>query len=243
MMADAMHPNTKGHRIIGSGLVAFALRSTLQQELSHIAADAPPAAAAGAAAQLPEAVSPLAAREADGDTFCADGRGLDGFVLQSSVQENGWQWTDSAPGTAMDVDACRTARAARGYKVNCGNWGLSTRGVGKHLEFVINTKILPNSDGVSRRSTAVSSGQLDRRRLVLFYDRGVSKGFRVGNSREPPTARVQCVRGCSCGDLLLGGDSLTWSELMASGSTEVGGGKPKHSNLLHQACVSTELYS
>lgn len=158
-------------------------------------------------------MSPLAAHEADGDPFCADGRDLDAAAIQSTVQSGGWQWSDSAPGTAADIDACRAARAARGAHVNCGNWGLSTKGVGKRLEFVVDTQSL--------QSSSSSSSLLDRRRLVVFYDRAMAKGFRVGGSSEPPTALVQCVRGCSCSELLLGGQSLTWSELMASGSTEV----------------------
>jgi hypothetical protein len=215
-MADHIHPNTKGHNIIGQGMVAFALRSTLQQELSHIAAGA---AVGTTRPRLPAPVSPLAALEADGDTFCAEGRDLGDYVDQSTARAGSWKWTNSAMGSEYDHKSCAAAKAARGDRVNCGNWGLSTHGFAKYLEFQIDTRNIPgDSTGVA------SSTQLDKRHLMVIYDRGMAEGAKVGTSGKPPTALVQCRSGCTCSAFEIGGDDVTYSELTATGKSEVGAG-------------------
>jgi hypothetical protein len=210
MMADSIHPNARGHHIIGHGLIAFALKSMLQQELARTAADG--GASAAVQVRLPSPVSPLAALEADGDTFCAEGRDLDGVVDQSTVRANNWTWTNTALGSERDKLDCVRAAAARGDSVNCGNWGLSTAGFGRYLDFEIDTKNIPGD----------SSAQLGQRQLLLIYDRAMAEGAKVGTSNKPPTALVQCVSGCTCNAFELGGDDLTYSELTASGKSEVG---------------------
>ena len=89
ILTDEIHPTTRGHTLYGS-LVAFGLRNMLAIELAALADSArgggmqtfdTPAAAAlsvlaaaagdGAQLPLPQPVSPLAARQADADTFCA----------------------------------------------------------------------------------------------------------------------------------------------------------------------------
>jgi hypothetical protein len=94
MLTDDIHPTTKGSMLYGS-LVAYGLRSALALELAMLAdaslgsgssssTDSPAAAvgrmlAAGSSKgdarwqqllPLPQPVSPLAAQQADADTFC-----------------------------------------------------------------------------------------------------------------------------------------------------------------------------
>jgi hypothetical protein len=211
-MSDIVHPNAEGHRLFGQGLVAFAMRSTLQQQLERIAAGRAPVQRP----PLPHPVTPLAALEADGDTFCAEGDELHGYVDQSTVAAGGWNWTNSVKGNMADRSACTIARAAQGDQVNCGNWGLATHGFGKYVDFQVDTQNMPG-DAIS-----VASGtQPDKRQLMFFYDRCTSVDRTVGTSGKAPTALVQCVRGCKCKPFKLGGDVITYSEYMAATKAEV----------------------
>jgi hypothetical protein len=212
IMNDDVHPNAEGHRLIGQGLVAFTMRSTLQQELARIVAGRAPVQRPS----LPHPVTPLAALEADGDTFCAEGRDMFDYVDQSTVATGGWNWTNSAKGNKHDAVECRTAKAAQGDRINCGNWGFDTHGFGKYLDFQIDTQNMPG-DAIS-----VASGtQPDKRQLMFFYDRCTAPNADVGTSGKAPTALVQCVSGCECKPFRLGGDAVTYSEYMAATKAQV----------------------
>jgi hypothetical protein len=70
---------------------------------------------------------------------------------------------------------------------NCNRWGFEALGIGKTLELAVDTRGLPGTPA-----------ELDRRRLLLFFDRAIAKGFRKGNQKSAPAAWVECVRNCRC---------------------------------------------
>uniref|UniRef100_A0A383WNJ6 Uncharacterized protein n=1 Tax=Tetradesmus obliquus TaxID=3088 RepID=A0A383WNJ6_TETOB len=200
-MVDDKHPNPRGHIILGRGIVAWGLRRVLREELRAWAdGGRQPTPLA-----LPEPVSPLAAQEADANTFCAEGLAFQQQVVQSSVASQGWRLKDSA----VVAEACAAARAEK-QPVNCDKWGYYNHGYGKTLDFVVDTQNIRNA-----------AGKLERRRLVVFFDRATAKNFRVGSSALAPAAWVQCVSGCECDAFELGGDDSYYPSETAYGSTTV----------------------
>jgi hypothetical protein len=150
-------------------------------------------------------VSPLATKEADADTYCAEGHAFKQHVDQVSIASQGWGWTDSS----KVPDACAAARAEK-QSVNCDKWGYSNRGYGKTLEFVVDTQ---HVRGASRN--------MPKRRLVVFFDRATARNFRVGNSELAPAAWVECVSGCACTPFELGGEDGFYPSENAYGSIGV----------------------
>ncbi|WIA35931.1 hypothetical protein OEZ86_004310 [Tetradesmus obliquus] len=201
IMVDDKHPNPRGHTILGRGIVAWGLRRLLREEL-HAWAEGgrPPTPQA-----LPKPVSPLAAQEADADTYCAEGLVFQQHVVQSSVAGQGWRWKDSS----SVAEACAAARAVK-QPVNCDKWGYYNHGYGKSLDFVVNTY-----------NIRCAANTLEKRRLVVFFDRATAKNFRVGSSALPPAAWVECVAGCSCEAFELGGEGGRYPSETAYGSTLV----------------------
>jgi hypothetical protein len=62
---------------------------------------------------------------------------------------------------------------------------------------------------------------MQKRRLVVFFDRATAKNFRVGNSELAPAAWVECVSGCTCMPFELGGVDSFYPSENAYGSTGV----------------------
>jgi hypothetical protein len=62
---------------------------------------------------------------------------------------------------------------------------------------------------------------MQKRRLVVLFDRATAKNFRVGNSELAPAAWVECVSGCTCMPFELGGEDNFYPSENAYGSTEV----------------------
>jgi hypothetical protein len=77
--------------------------------------------------QLPPPVSPIAAREADGDTFCAEGAWFKDQVVNSSVITGGWKWVDEA--TRGSLKYCN--------HFNCRKYGYQANGAGKSLDILV----------------------------------------------------------------------------------------------------------
>jgi hypothetical protein len=201
IMVDDKHPNPKGHHILGRGIVAWGLRKLLREELRAVANGGREASVL----ELPKPVSPLAAKEADADTYCAEGVAFQKNVVAASVAAQGWQWKDSS----KVVEACAAARAAK-QAVNCDKWGYYNFGYGKSLELVVDTQAIKGA-----------SSALEKRRLVLFFDRSTSRNFRVGSSELAPAAWVECVRGCECEAFELGGEDNFYPSETAYGGTLV----------------------
>ncbi|WIA13825.1 hypothetical protein OEZ85_007371 [Tetradesmus obliquus] len=201
IMVDDKHPNPRGHAILGRGIVAWGLRRLLREELRAWA----DGGRQPTPLQLPKPVSPLAAQEADADSYCAEGLALQRHVVDASVVGQGWRWKDSS----NVAEACAAARAAK-QPVNCDKWGAYNQGYGKSLELVVNTQRIQGAAGV-----------LEQRRLVLFFDRATARNFRVGSSALAPAAWVQCVAGCSCEAFELGGEEGFYPSETAYGSTLV----------------------
>jgi hypothetical protein len=207
IMADDQHPNPKGHFILGQGIVAFGIRRTLSTELTALAAGG----RVSGAYPLPERpVSPKAIEQQDingapAGTFCAEGIDFKDLATPASVQAGGWEWRDSG----VVSKSCSAKRQIYGRKINCDKWGYSTFGVGKTLEFTLDTENVPKA-----------SGHMNRRQLMLFFDRAAAKGFRVGKSPLAPAAWVECAKGCQCKAFELGGEQYYSSET-AFGSAEV----------------------
>jgi hypothetical protein len=81
--------------------------------------------------KLPLAVSPIAAREADGDTFCAEGVWFKDQVVASSVITGGWKWVDEA--TIGSLKYCD--------HFNCRKLGYRANGVGKSLDILVSNML------------------------------------------------------------------------------------------------------
>ncbi|WIA36090.1 hypothetical protein OEZ86_007442 [Tetradesmus obliquus] len=80
LLRDTRHPTILGHALYGRGLVAWGVRQTLALELQALAAGG---AAATPNEAVPRPVSPLVA-QIDGDSWCAEGRDLQSYVVASS---------------------------------------------------------------------------------------------------------------------------------------------------------------
>ncbi|WIA39882.1 hypothetical protein OEZ86_013324 [Tetradesmus obliquus] len=207
IMADDQHPNAKGHFILGQGILAFGIRRALSSELTALAAGG---RVSGPTPLPARPVSPKAFEQQDingapAGTFCAEGIDFKDLATPASVKAGGWEWRDSS----VVAKECSAKRQRFGRRVNCDKFGYSTFGVGKTLEFTLNTENIPKA-----------SSYMTRRQLMLFFDRNAAKGFRVGNSYLPPAAWVQCVRGCRCSAFELGGGQYYSSET-AFGTAEV----------------------
>jgi hypothetical protein len=144
-----------GHDLYGRGLVAWAMRNVLTRELTILSTNPGPArldaaveiaAAAPAkspnnngnnkinvikpgilALALPKPVSPIAAREADGDTYCAEGAWFKQHVVKSSVTKDGWEWFDD--GTPVNLKYCK--------HFNCRKLGYRATGAAKSLDILV----------------------------------------------------------------------------------------------------------
>jgi hypothetical protein len=175
LLRDDIHPTWYGHHLYGRGLVAWALRQLLSRELGALAIGAG-AGSAGIPPPLPMPVTPGAAREADGEPFCAEGAALQAHVRRAAAQAAGWAWTDDA--NASQQDWCSSP--------NCHKLGYTARGGGTALDITLD-------------STAATGGPaLDARELVVFYAKSPQPG-------EMGTAVVECLSGCSCKPFTLNG--------------------------------------
>jgi hypothetical protein len=123
------------------------MRYILQRELTNLANDVKPVRAIGSAAvnrgpsgssssssnsvALPPPISPIAAREADGDTFCAEGAWFKDQVVKSSVITGGWHWFDDAPpGSLKYCD-----------HFNCHKYGYRANGALKSLDILVSNML------------------------------------------------------------------------------------------------------
>jgi hypothetical protein len=61
----------------------------------------PRASSSSDAVVLPTPISPVAAREADGDTFCAEGAWFKDHAVKSSVVSGGWEWPNDTTSTNL----------------------------------------------------------------------------------------------------------------------------------------------
>ncbi|WIA19608.1 hypothetical protein OEZ85_005546 [Tetradesmus obliquus] len=173
IMADDQHPNAKGHFILGQGILAFGIRRALSSELTALAAGG---RVSGPTPLPARPVSPKAFEQQDingapAGTFCAEGIDFKDLATPASVKAGGWEWRDSS----VVAKECSAKRQRFGRRVNCDKFGYSTFGVGKTLEFTLDTENIPKA-----------SSYMTRRQLMLFFDRNAAKGFRV-------TRSVQCT--------------------------------------------------
>jgi hypothetical protein len=76
---------------------------------------------------LPTPISPVAAREADGDTFCAEGASFKDHAVTNSVMTGGWEWVDDTSTTNMQY--CD--------HFNCHKLGYRATGAMKSLDILV----------------------------------------------------------------------------------------------------------
>ncbi|KAF6264558.1 hypothetical protein COO60DRAFT_70863 [Scenedesmus sp. NREL 46B-D3] len=87
----------------------------------------------GSDSLLPQPVSPVAASEADGDPFCAEGAWFRDYAVKGSVTEHGWEWVDGT--TPLNLQYCRY--------FNCHRLGYRAEGVTKSLDVLVRTVLCP----------------------------------------------------------------------------------------------------
>jgi hypothetical protein len=182
---------------------------------------------------LPRPVSPLVA-QIDGDSWCAEGRDLQSYVVASSsgpAEGNTDDTTHAEAGAANGTnDAWELGEASftRGCDLpNCPNLGYQAKGKGIQLDLQIDL------------SAATSpSGTLNRRAIYVFF---MSGGIHLQGGREDVgTGQLTCVSGCKCRPMLLDGFRPDHRATVATNSTEVS--QPlRHTQLdawffLHQGC-------
>jgi hypothetical protein len=81
------------------------------------------------AVELPTPISPVAAREADGDTFCAEGAWFKDHVVKSSATAGGWEWVDDT--TSTNLQYCD--------HFNCHKLGYMADGASKSLDILVSS--------------------------------------------------------------------------------------------------------
>ncbi|WIA23834.1 hypothetical protein OEZ85_013495 [Tetradesmus obliquus] len=201
IMKDDIHPAFVGHDLYGRGLVAWAMRYILTRELTALSSTAVNNninnknnnfGKNSLQLSLPSPVSPIAAREADGDTFCAEGAWFQKYVVKSSAAKDGWQWFDET--TPINLKYCD--------HFNCHRLGYRATGAGKSLDIQVAT------------NNVTTQSRLEKRALVIFFTRSPFKD-------EMGIARVSCISGCSCSPIELDGYNDDFYATLGAGSTSV----------------------
>uniref|UniRef100_A0A383W6I2 SGNH hydrolase-type esterase domain-containing protein n=1 Tax=Tetradesmus obliquus TaxID=3088 RepID=A0A383W6I2_TETOB len=232
LLRDTRHPTIMGHALYGRGLVAWGVRQTLALELQALAADG---AAATPNEAVPRPVSPLVA-QIDGDSWCAEGRDLQSYVVASSSGSSGAADTGVISGNntseagavvptngTMIVNATASKQAVvdwqleeltftRGCKLpNCQSIGMQARGRGSTLDLQLDLSAAKSP-----------SGTLNRRAITVFFMSGVI--HLPGEKGTVGQAQLSCESGCTCRPMLLEGARGDTKATVATNSTEVLGG-------------------
>jgi hypothetical protein len=114
-LSSSSQPNRSGIDVVALNLAQGVTNNRPRKDSSSIAVE------------LPSPISPVAAREADGDAFCAEGAWFKDHVVKSSVTTGGWQWVDDT--TSANLQYCN--------HFNCHKLGYTADGAGKSLDILV----------------------------------------------------------------------------------------------------------
>jgi hypothetical protein len=232
LTALSSNPNPARHE--SAVEIAAAAPGKAQSNVNNINKNSKPASSkpSSTALALPRPISPIAAREADGDTFCAEGAWFQKYVVKSSVTKDGWQWFDET--TPINLKYCD--------HFNCHRLGYKANGALKSLDIMVRQRphlslatplVVIFSPGALCRTLTTSAcapaalqlqvntnnvtsvSRLEKRALVIFFTRSPLQDT-MG------IARVSCVSGCSCTPIELDGYNDDFYATLGAGSTEVG---------------------